>query len=855
MAKQKRNAYLKRIAFVLLLVWVVLSIGAVRYISTSYTQFFRNNSIRELDHKLLGLDKTNYSAMRYSSVLETFCNTSDTIRNTLLRNGQSGSATLSSLTSVKNQLNAEVVFILDTHGNVVTNTPPGGYSSEDLAGKNLAFSQYFQEAIEGRSITYPEVEPKRRRIVFASPIREKITGRTDSRVIGVGVVKIDPIIIDAFLSQTFRLPILFVSPDGVVICSNKSGWINKKFQKSNSISQSVGVPGQDFGTIDYQFDLPTVKYDGKRHDVIRVQTPHLRDALGRWDTIELVPFPSHVQIMLCLVSVLIIFAVLLILYLRISSSLLAQERYLAEEQVAEAKEWAELLFSVTPSAVFSVDAGGKITSWNDRCSELTGYTPKEAIGSQCSFLSMPDCFSTCDMRSCNICKHTRHKITQIKHKDGKTLSISMHSDTFCDYSGTVIGGIGCFEEISTNLEAEAELIKARKKTLEVAKTKSEFLANMSHEIRTPMNAILGFARVLERDSSLSELQAKFVGNICTSCKHLLNILDDILDISRIEAGKTGLKQTVFRLAGFFDGLRELFQFRADKKGLFLKFDINENLPKVVLGDEGKLRQVLINLIGNALKFTKSGGVTVIANAVALEDSPELINHNLTYLAFEVHDTGIGISEEDLPQLFDAFKQFGTNEDTGGTGLGLAISKNFIEILGGKLSVESQVDKGSCFSFCIPISNSNEEPTKPATHRITGIKKTKEPIRVLVVDDSGVNRFLINSILVPLGIETRGAADGREAIVEFEAWNPDLILMDMRMPEMSGYEAIRRIKGTPRGSMVPIIAVTASALHEDRHNIMETGANAYLAKPFNREDLLELIATNTNLTLVYDNNMQ
>jgi two-component system sensor histidine kinase/response regulator len=376
-------------------------------------------------------------------------------------------------------------------------------------------------------------------------------------------------------------------------------------------------------------------------------------------------------------------------------------------------------------------------------------------------------------------------------------------------------------------KAESALRIAKDAAEAANRAKSAFLANMSHELRTPLNAILGFSQLMERDAALTPRQRDSLSTINRSGEHLLNLINDVLEMSKIEAGRVVLNPAPFDLHLLLQTLREMFQIRAEAKRLSLQFDLAPDLPQYVLTDEGKLRQVLINLLGNAVKFTQRGGVMLHVRAEGggdgeeedgekgdgekgdgnIENSPiqtstlktQTASSPLTLL-FEVEDTGCGIALEEMDRLFEPFVQtvVGT-QNRQGTGLGLAISRQFVQLMGGDIYFVSTVDQGSTFYFEIPVTLANPVEVVPpsASRRVLRVAPDQPAYRILVVDDRPENRDLIAQLLNTVGFEVHTATNGQEAIEHWQTWQPHLIWMDMRMPVMSGYEATRRIRARER----------------------------------------------------------
>jgi PAS domain S-box-containing protein len=419
-----------------------------------------------------------------------------------------------------------------------------------------------------------------------------------------------------------------------------------------------------------------------------------------------------------------------------------------------------------------------------------------------------------------------------------------------DRDGEVTLIVLTLQNITERKQAELDRI-ALKAAEEASRAKSVFVSSMSHEIRTPLNAILGFAQVMERDSSLNSKQVGHVRTILRSGSHLLKLINDILDMSKIESGQTTLNQVAFSLRQLLDDLEMMFRSRADAKGLELIIDRDERLPLYVVGDEGKLRQIFINLIGNAVKFTELGGVAVRVRAEPSEQQADGKKEVLKLLA-EVEDTGPGIPGEELDHIFDAFRQAEAGLKEGGTGLGLTISRRFAQMMGGELNVRSEVDKGSCFYFNVLVEHAEVILTeeKQESRRVVGLERGAGSCRILVVDDVKANRALVAAILEPAGIEVREATNGLEALEVFESWTPHAVLMDLRMPVMDGYEATKRIKAADAGRTTPVIAVTASAFGNDEERCLATGADAYLRKPFRPAELFHVLGKCLGLKYVF-----
>jgi PAS domain S-box-containing protein len=531
-------------------------------------------------------------------------------------------------------------------------------------------------------------------------------------------------------------------------------------------------------------------------------------------------------------------------------ALVEEERRVALARLAESEARARLIVDTAHDAFVGIDSAGRIVSWNTQAERTFGWTFNDAIGRDLVDTIIPPAFRDA---------HTRG--LRRFHETGEAPVINQRLElTALDRTGrefpveltvtspmTVENGFffGAFlRDISERRERDAELRRAKESAEQATRAKSEFLANMSHELRTPLNGVLGYAQLLQRDQSLTGAQQEALEAIAKCGSQLLDLINDVLDLSKIEAGRLSIEDSPTDLARLVSDLNYIVAEAANRKSLRLTMAIDADVPPTVVLDGRHLRQVLLNLLGNAIKFTTTGEVRL---AIARAGDERL--------SFAVSDTGIGIEPEALTEIFAAFTQTKTGTAAGGTGLGLAISDHLIAKMGGSLQVESVRGEGSRFWFTLPLVEGRfavradgrdfETTAPPLDARLA----PGERLTALVVDDSTANRLILASLLESAGVQVITAAGGLEALDQARTNHPDVVFMDLKMSDLDGLEATRRLAADQKTAAIPVIAVTASALGNIRQAAREAGCIDYLSKPIRARDLFGMLQKYLGVRLV------
>ncbi len=501
------------------------------------------------------------------------------------------------------------------------------------------------------------------------------------------------------------------------------------------------------------------------------------------------------------------------------------ERKQSAEKIRETGERLKEVIRAARGLTFDLDIDGKFSFVSEALSELAGYTQSELLG-EYTWILAPDMQPFHKGWLESLRKSDGGHTLEFRMQDQKTW-LEVHCAARWDAEGECFGYRGVAFDITKKKNAERELLRAKKQAEEAAQERARFLSTMSHEIRTPLNAVIGMTDLL-MDGTQSPEREKLTKTANMAGRHLLNLVNDILDHAKLDAGKVVLEEIPFELEEELQNVSDILLASAEEKGLQLKINIEATLAKTYIGDPARIRQILLNLVGNAIKFTETGSVYL-----------KVLNTDADHIRFEVVDTGIGISEDNQKHLFQDFSQAdaSTTRKHGGTGLGLAICKRLVSVMNGDIGVISEPGAGSCFWFELPLSA--PETVKPDEENLdTPDTKTPEntAFDVLVAEDNPANQLLIRTLLTKLDQNVTVVENGELAVQAASAHAFDIIFMDMRMPQMDGYTAAKTLRSL--GNTTPIIALTAHIIKDEEEKFREAGMNDWLSKPFNIQELVK-----------------
>ncbi len=529
----------------------------------------------------------------------------------------------------------------------------------------------------------------------------------------------------------------------------------------------------------------------------------------------------------------------------------------AQQSVRSSEAKLRALLEHAPVGVVVVDELGHIVMLNTRAVEMFGYRPEELMGQMVEML-LPEEHRAIHttMRQ----RYTQHPTSRFMGQQQKLMARRKNGTVFPVEIGLSVAEVSAgghliasyINDTTERYQTEAALLQAKDQAEEASRAKSTFLANMNHELRTPLNAILGFSQLLLHHEQLTSAQQEDLSIIIQSAEHLLALINAVLDFSKIEAGQVTLNPTAFNLCQMLEDIEDMLRIKAEEKALGLYFQRDENVPCHIYADELKLRQVLINLLDNALKFTQKGEIVLHARRVSpMADEDARIE-------FSVQDTGPGIAPEERKTLFEAFIQTNAGQRARqGTGLGLAISREFARLMGGELTVRSQPGQGACFAFDIPVSiqDAFDIPAKSSPRQVIGIQPHSMPpdgsdYRVLIAEGDANNRALLKKLLDPLGFATRDVEDGPTALKMWQRWSPHIALVDTALPRMSGEEVVERARACSGPQATVWIALTTEYLMAvPEHNHSEI-FDAIITKPFSPDKLFECLKAHLPIRFIY-----
>ncbi len=524
------------------------------------------------------------------------------------------------------------------------------------------------------------------------------------------------------------------------------------------------------------------------------------------------------------------------------------QRKRAEEQLTRANQQLQAFFENIPGYINVVDKNFNVVGVSKGLLDIVGIADKSlVIGKKCHevFQGNPHLCEQCSLPKSYAEKRMVVRFSTPEEEQRANMSLKIYTAPILDELGEIIGGMEYLADISDLRQLERDLVAARDVAEAASKAKSEFLATMSHEIRTPLNGVLGMLQLLT-ETPLANEQMDYVHTAQASSTALLAVINDILDLSKLEAGKVEIMEHPFSLEQTLENVLEAFRCQVQEKDIQIGFDISPDIPRSLIGDSGRLRQVLFNLVGNSVKFTNQGRVELSVSNLPPRQGEDSLN-----LLFMVSDTGQGIPEQFLDILFEPFTQGDSSyaRKHSGTGLGLTIVKKLVELMQGRISVESEEGKGTTFYFTIPMKPADKPGEIPEDGFVVQEYLSARRLRVLLAEDNDVNQFVTKRILEQWGHEVVAVMSGMEVLQKLTEQSFDVIVMDIQMPDMDGLEATRRIRESTDGSLpreIPIIAMTAHAMPEDSELFLKSGMNGCLIKPVEMNDLFMMLENTTKV---------
>lgn len=492
------------------------------------------------------------------------------------------------------------------------------------------------------------------------------------------------------------------------------------------------------------------------------------------------------------------------------------------------------LVSSIPGAIyrFKYENTWTINFLSDEIMYISGYPASDfingSIGKLIDIVHPEDRFNL----RCNVSKAIEKKRPymvdyRMLHSDGSVHWVHERGQGVSNGNGDLMFLEGVIIDITQRKQNETQLIEARNIAEKASRTKTEFLANMSHELRTPLNGILGYAQLLQRSEGINDDQTKYVGIIRQSGEYLLSLIEDLLDFSKIESDTLEVDKQIFSISNLLKDIVNIFSLRLKEKNIHFEFKVQSDIPKTIYGDERILKQILINLLSNAVKFTDQGKVWLN------------IHYDDNVLSIDVGDTGCGIKESNFKKIFEPFRQSTPNDCIQGTGLGLSICKKLVDMMEGQLQMQSKIGEGSIFKVQLnfPAAPVVSIPAKTLEN---DLPPSEDPLKILIVDDNIDNLMMLSRLLSSIGFEVNTATSGQECLTRVKTYNPDVVLMDIVMPEMNGLEVCQQLRETEIGEKLVIIALSANAYKKDREDSIAAGCNDFVSKPVNLEELLNCL---------------
>ncbi len=761
-------------------------------------------------------------------------------------------------------LGANIIYILDKNGYVIASSFTE--TGDTLYGNNYQFRPYFSRSIQGEDYIYAAlgVTTGKRGIYFSSPIKNKNNDVVGVTVIKNGLDNIDKIILKA----ANRGPVIIHNKNGVIFAASEDSWLfhtakQISAQKRQELIQSGQFAKAQLKPLPIDLTKHTVIFEGKTYTVHSQQL-----TLQGWSVATLMPKHSALPVIIIVCLIFTIPAYFFFLKIkhfqdeigykekinrqnihlkRLNEEMKNEieerkETELALKRVSQLELQYRMLFEQSKDAITIVSEDGQFLEANHAFSSMMECSREDV------FAMKPVDFWLNEQERRNWLKLIEEKgsITDYhskqKTKNGKILDLNLTTNATTTEDGSVVY-LSILRDITKKLENEQKLLIAKNEAEQASLAKSNFLANMSHEIRTPMNGIIGMTNIV-LESDLTDEQRNYLIMVRSSADRLLDIINNILDFSKIEAGRLELEEVTFDIRDKCDELLSLMEIKARNNNVRLSLKMAEDIPRKIIGDSTRLMQILINLTNNAIKFSRDGKVSIQVNADKV--SPP----NILPVSIKVNDTGIGIPKEKQDAIFESFAQadISTTRKYGGTGLGLTISAQLCRLMGGKIGLKSEPEKGATFWFTIPfrlpedIRQYHGFEHGKTMHSALSRHERFQNIKILLAEDDHINKTLAIAVLEKASLNVTAVANGLEVVEESARSSYDLILMDIQMPEMDGYEATRAIRRREleQSRHTPIIAMTAHAIKGDKEKCLLAGMDDYITKPIDASELYMMI---------------